>query len=91
MYLSLVENSFKHGAGKSVGDIEINIEIETDENQSVFRIKNIYSETLKSERESLGLNNIEEQLTLFYKDQFEFNISNDGKWFEVEIITPATE
>lgn len=91
LYLSLVENSFKHGAGKSVGDIEINIEIETDENQSVFRIKNIYSETLKSERESLGLNNIEEQLTLFYKDQFEFNISNDGKWFEVEIITPATE
>jgi sensor histidine kinase YesM len=39
LYLSLVENSFKHGAGKSVGDIEINIEIETDENQSVFRIK----------------------------------------------------
>ncbi len=91
LYLSLVENSFKHGAGKSVGDIEINIEIETNENQSVFRIKNTYSEILKSERESLGLNNIEEQLKIFYNNQFEFNILQSENWFSVEIITPATE
>lgn len=91
LYLSLVENSFKHGAGKSVGDIEINIEIETNENQSVFRIKNTYSKILKSERESLGLNNIEEQLKIFYNNQFEFNILQNENWFSVEIITPATK
>jgi hypothetical protein len=39
----------------------------------------------------LGLNNIEEQLKIFYENQFEFNVSEVGNWFEVEIITPATE
>ena len=74
-----------------VNIIRINIEIETNENQSVFRIKNTYSEILKSERESLGLNNIEEQLKIFYNNQFEFNILQSENWFSVEIITPATE
>ncbi len=58
LYLTLVENAFKHGAGKNAGHTEIHIEAETDQKQSVFRITNTYNSTQPNNEKGIGLQNV---------------------------------
>lgn len=89
LYLTLVENAFKHGAGKSTGQTEIKIELETNRTQSVFRIENTYRNSLDYNEKGIGLQNIKRQLQHHYQGHFTFHISRENNIFNVEIITPS--
>lgn len=89
LYLSLVENAFKHGGSSIPGNLRITIALQTNEVQSVFKIGNSDSRRKAVLDKGIGLTNIEEQLKLYYKDKFEFRVRSDEDWFSVEIITPA--
>lgn len=88
LYLSLVENAFKHG-GTANGGLTISLELQADEMKSVFRIHNSCFGEKRDKEAGIGLKNIEEQLKLYYQDHFELNIHTDEEHFSVEIITPA--
>ncbi|WDF57330.1 sensor histidine kinase [Mucilaginibacter sp. KACC 22063] len=89
LYLSLVENAFKHGGHNADGIFDINIEIETNATASIFKIIN--SSTLKpiNNKTGIGLNNTDEQLRLYYKNKYVLKVESDKQWFSVEIVTPA--
>lgn len=89
LYLTLVENAFKHGAGKSSEPTEIKIEVETNKKYSVFKIENNYTGTQNTNEKGIGLQNIKKQLQHHYLENFEFNISHKNHIFKVEIITPS--
>ncbi|MBP2616740.1 sensor histidine kinase [Chryseobacterium jejuense] len=89
LYLTLVENAFKHGAGKSSERTEIKIEVETNERHSVFRIENTYSDISDHNEKGIGLQNIKQQLEYHYHEHFTFHISTENNIFNVEIITPS--
>ncbi|MGG5208143.1 sensor histidine kinase [Chryseobacterium sp. MIQD13] len=90
LYLTLVENAFKHGAGKTTGQTEIKIDVSTDRSYSVFRIENTCEGDEDNSSEGIGLKNIERQLRLHYPDDFILKVSKENNIFKVEIKTPAT-
>jgi len=90
LYLTLVENAFKHGAAKTANNAEINIYISCDDQYSVFRIENTCEDDDYTDSEGIGLKNVEKQLHHHYKDHFTFKVSKENNIFKVEIKTPAT-
>ena len=89
LYLSLVENAFKHGAGKNIRQTEIKIEMETNAKYSVFIIENTFHEEQAANEKGIGLQNIKKQLRHYYDENFTFRISRENNIFKVEIITPS--
>lgn len=87
LYLSLVENAFKHGAQKMSGTVEIKISTETNSDFSIFIIENQYFDKGFDEREGIGLQNIKKQLDLYYRNQYELEITKENL-FTVKLITP---
>lgn len=91
LFLSLVENAFKHGAGNILGEIYIAISVETDLEKSTFRIENSFIPKENIEDSGLGLKIIQEQLEIIYGDRASCIIQNENNLFSVEIIVPANE
>ncbi len=89
LYLSLVENAFKHGAEKTIGNIDIRISVITEIGHSVFRVENSSFQDDAGKRVGIGLKNVEKQLQSYYPDQYSMKISNKNNWFTIEIITPG--
>lgn len=89
LYLTLVENAFKHGAGKSSAPTDIRIEVETNTHQSVFTIENTCTNSRNNNDKGIGLRNIQRQLQHHYQENFVFRISRENNNFKVEIITPS--
>lgn len=89
LYLTLVENAFKHGAGKSSATTEIKIEAETNSQYSVFKIENTCTGNQSSNERGIGLQNIRKQLRHHYHENFDFRVSQENNIFKVEIITPS--
>jgi len=89
LYLTLVENAFKHGAGKTTGRTEIKIDVSTDGSYSVFSIENTYENNENANPEGIGLSNVEKQLRLHYDNDFMLKVSEENNIFKVEIKTPV--
>ncbi len=89
LYLSLVENAFKHGNHNTDGNLTIILEFHADEVKSVFRIRNSRSLKKSDRQEGIGLTNIGKQLELYYKNNFDLIVSHGEDWFDVKLITPT--
>ncbi|WP_426479227.1 sensor histidine kinase [Chryseobacterium sp. CBSDS_008] len=89
LYLTLVENAFKHGAGKSSETTEIKIIAETNQHLSVFKIENTFSDCPANNERGIGLQNVQRQLQFYYQGNFTFQISQENNIFKVEITTPS--
>ncbi|WDF45361.1 sensor histidine kinase [Chryseobacterium sp. KACC 21268] len=88
LYLSFVENAFKHGAEKTIGTAEIKISLETKAEFSIFKVENQYFEKKTDEKVGIGLQNIKKQLDLYYRNQYSLEIKKDNNWFMIKLMTP---
>jgi two-component system LytT family sensor kinase len=69
LFLPLVENAFKHGAGETRFDSFVDIRIRLQKNQLLFTVENNRDAAESKETNgSIGLNNTRRQLELMYKD-----------------------
>lgn len=91
LYLSFVENAFKHGAEKTNGHIEIRISIETTTEHAIFMVENQFSEKLHDSRSGIGLENIKRQLELNYPNRYSLGIKKADSWFKVKLMTPGND
>ncbi|ROI06671.1 GHKL domain-containing protein [Chryseobacterium sp. G0240] len=91
IYLTLVENAFKHGAGMNTDQTVIRINVEAYNEYSVFSIENTYGNHQNKDyrKNGIGLENIKRQLEHHYHDHFTFRISQKNNIFKVEITTPS--
>lgn len=88
LYLSLVENAFKHSE-KISGNVEINIFLETDLNFIIFKVENHFSKKISDDETArIGLKNINKQLELYYTDSYSLEIEKPENWFSVKVTTP---
>lgn len=88
LYLSLVENAFKHSE-KISGNVEINIFLETDLNFIIFKVENHFSKNISDNGTAgIGLKNINKQLELYYTDAYSLEIEKPENWFSVKVTTP---
>ncbi|MFC7773885.1 sensor histidine kinase [Flavobacterium sp. GCM10027622] len=91
VFLSLVENAFKHGAGEDSGSPKIEISLLSDTNRTVFKVTNTFVNVLdNSDKESIGLTNINKQLNLLYGKNYNLKTSQDNNLFHVTLVLENT-
>ena len=81
LLLTLVENAFKHGVGKSNGQHFIHIAVKSQTNLIEFRVENSIREHNGSESEGIGLLNLRTQLNLLYPDRHQFSATRQRDRF----------
>ncbi|MBN8788227.1 MAG: histidine kinase [Terrimonas sp.] len=80
LMLPLVENAFKHGAGETIDNPWINIELRMRNGEMLFKVSNSKPEQVVysngKQNGSVGLSNVQHRLKLLYPD------AHSLKWFD---------
>ncbi|NVK51299.1 MAG: histidine kinase [Flavobacteriaceae bacterium] len=87
LLLSLVENAFKHGVGKSISNPEIKISLKQDQNLLIFNVwntKDIQHDDI--DNKGIGLRNIKRQLNLIYPKNHQLKIDGNKSYFNVNLL-----
>ena len=85
LLLTLVENAFKHGVMKAVGNNWIKIKMDCGEEKIVMEVSNSHRTLPQPHNNGIGLDNLRNQLTLLYKDRHSLNIHQDAGTFSVNL------
>ncbi len=89
LFLSLVENAFKHGVRKDIEKAIVKIEINEKNDEVLCRVWNTKSNSHKAKREGhrdgLGLSNIRRQLAITYPNTHSIQIEETEKSYCVEV------
>lgn len=84
--LSLVENSFKHGASVDASNPFIAIELRLKHKQLTFKVSNSFVDHEPQKvGNGIGLNNITRQLELIYPSRYHLHISRIKNTYEVQL------
>ncbi len=85
LFLSLVENAFKHGASQELGQAKINIRLASEAGQVVFEISNTKPPSQRSDNSSpsIGIKNLQRQLELLYPNAHELCLSETQETYNV--------
>lgn len=87
LLLSIVENAFKHGAGKSISSPEIKISIQQDQNSLIFNVWNTKdTQHDDKSKKGIGLPNIKRQLNLIYPGNHQLEIDDNKNYFNVNLL-----
>ena len=91
LLLSFIENAFKHGAHKNIGEVKITIDFTINKDFLFFTIINPmpkfteYEESI-NESKGIGLENVRKRLELGYnKDDYKLLIRNKNNKFIVKL------
>lgn len=66
LFIILLENSFKHGVEKLVNQSFVHIDLQENDSQILFTIKNNYDPDTRIKSEGIGLENLQNRLNLLY-------------------------
>ncbi|MDD2960906.1 MAG: histidine kinase [Muribaculaceae bacterium] len=85
LFISLIENAFKHGVSQ-VKESFINIDISFDGEFVECNVENSYFPKAENDKSGsgIGLINLERQLSIIYKDKYEFiSMQDDNKYVSI--------
>jgi sensor histidine kinase YesM len=88
IFISFIENAFKHGLHSENNLIKIYLEMIIDEDKINFNIKNRKGNALNEQFKNsggIGLENVKRRLSLLYPGKHELKIHEDENLFEVEL------
>ena len=94
LLLPFVENSFKHGAGATTGDVSISIQLMLHNNQLTFWVHNTVDSDLSAGTNGsggIGLKNVQRQLDLLYPDRYHLLIGRENGLFKADLQVDLTE
>lgn len=86
LLIPFVENAFKHGVGM-IEQPFIKIQLETTENQLLFRVTNKCADKkeIKDAASGIGLNNVKRRLELLYPKQYILNVSDENNQYTTDL------
>lgn len=93
LMLPFVENSFKHGAGSTTGDVVIRIKMKLQHNRLSYIVENTLDPDAEPNGSSLmhtvtggiGLRNVQRQLDLLYPDQHQLITKKEGGLYTADL------
>lgn len=89
LLLTFLENAFKHGVSQEINTASIDISINGDTRNIEFKIENTKSGISEnndtSDREAIGLKNIEKQLNLLYPNNYKLEVTNKRERYSVNL------
>lgn len=83
LLIPLVENAFKHSVKEATEAVPISICLKLEEHHLIFEIKNkaVDEPIIHSDRQGLGLKNLERRLDLLYPQQHTLTTNQEGDYF----------
>lgn len=87
LFTSLLENAFKHGISYNKPSF-ITILMSFTENELLFEIENSNYPKKDNEASGIGIQNTKKRLTLLFKNNFDFNISETEDVYKVNLKIP---
>lgn len=94
IFLTFIENAFKHGVGQELGVAKIEINIDAKPDHLIFKIENTkpnYTNHETKDDKCLGLKNATQQLDLIYAQSYNLNIMNSSESFKVQLKLPVRD
>nr|WP_243749450.1 histidine kinase [Pseudoteredinibacter isoporae] len=93
LFLTLVENAFKHGASQELGQSRIDIHLSSNIKQIHFEIGNSKpkSQVIKENCPSIGLDNLKKQLALLYPHSHQLAIHETKNDYRVDLKIQVPE
>lgn len=87
LFLTFVENAFKHGVYQEMETATIQIQVENKKNSLFFRLKNTKPKVLveATGRRNLGLSNVKKQLELLYPNKHRLSIVEKANTYLTEL------
>ncbi|GAA3635049.1 sensor histidine kinase [Flavivirga jejuensis] len=91
LLLSFIENSFKHGANKNIGEVKINIDFNVIGDFLHFRVSNPIAalrdnNAIKETHGGIGIDNVKKRLELGYKEgEYYLDINSDDEEYIVTL------
>ncbi|MFC3193345.1 sensor histidine kinase [Marinicella sediminis] len=91
LYLSLVENAFKHGASQALNQAEIDIDINADDHCVTFNIRNTKPNHpgISQAKTAIGSDNLKKQLELLYPGVYQLHINETDTEYFVSLELPS--
>lgn len=88
--LTFIENAFKHGVSQELKVADIHIKLTSNAQEVLFDISNsIAQNKLSSNKEPIGLTNVQKQLTLLYQEHYTLKIEEENNRFKLQLNLPA--
>lgn len=88
--LTFIENAFKHGVSQELKEAQIQIQISLKEDYIYFSIINSIAKNKGlSNKQSIGINNVKQQLELLYIGDYALDIKEEKNSFNVALKLPA--
>ena len=86
LLLPFVENAFKHGPDKNVGEGIVSVEMNTNnDNMFYFKTENTKNNVQNNGNSGIGLQNVKKRLELQYPGKYELNIEDSENKYIVEL------
>ena len=86
LLLTLVENAFKHGVMKVVGNNWIRIGVNCSAEKIELSVSNSYRKRNEFMNNGIGLENLKNQLAILYTDRHSLNLQEDATAFSVNLV-----
>ncbi|MBR1543674.1 MAG: histidine kinase [Muribaculaceae bacterium] len=86
MFISFVENAFKHGVSY-VQSSKIKISVEEDEHKVKFMCSNTKASS-NGEQGGIGMENSRKRLSLIYKEDYTLQVDEAGDTYDVLLVIP---
>ena len=86
LFISYIENAFKHGTSYE-NESQIDISFQLIDNELIFNCKNI--KHYQNEKGGIGLENSKNRLNLLFGNDYELNINSPENEFEVNLKIPT--
>ncbi len=89
LLLPFVENSFKHGAGGTTGDVQILIKIVLKDKHLSYLVQNTLDSdvdiSVNLNSSGIGLRNVQRQLDLLYPEQHQLKTTRENGFFTADL------
>ena len=87
LFISFVENAFKHGISYR-SHATISVSIESTPESLTFNCVNPITQQTSDKHHGIGLSNIQKRLHLLYNDNYKLVIDNNGDTYNVKLTLP---
>lgn len=88
LFLTLIENAFKHGASQQLDHATVDLSLTATEQEIIFEVRNSKSTVSDSAGDAeprIGLANLQRQLDLLYPDAHEFNVVESAQRYTARL------
>ena len=91
LFLTLIENAFKHSATQELKRAFVNLRLSSYENNIEFEVSNTKPQAaMQDDREGIGLMNLRRQLNLLYPNAHRLDIVDSGHNFSAKLTLGST-